>query len=64
MLVWVNCACMHLTTLCTSCIALLFMAHMCIFVIDHVEHGLEKLLEPAPVETADFEKDQGKPRCI
>jgi hypothetical protein len=55
---------MHLTALCTPCIALVFMAHTCIFAIDHAEHGLEEPLEPAPVETADFEQDQDKPRCI
>jgi hypothetical protein len=55
---------MHLITLCPPCIALVFMAHTCIFVIDHAEHRLEEPPEPAPVETADFEQDQGKPRCI
>jgi hypothetical protein len=55
---------MHLTTVCTPCIALVFMAHTCIFAIDHAEHGLEEPPEPAPVETADFEQDQGKPQCI
>jgi hypothetical protein len=33
-------------------------------VIDHAEHGLEEPPESAPVETADFEQDQGKPRCV
>jgi hypothetical protein len=55
---------MHLTTLCTPCIALVFMTHTCILAIDHAEHELEKPPEPAPVETADFEQDQGKPWCI
>jgi hypothetical protein len=54
----------HLTALCNLCIALVFMAHTCIFVIDHAEHGREEPVEPAPVETADFEHDQGKPQCI
>jgi hypothetical protein len=40
------------------------MAHMCIFAIDHTEHGREEPPEPALVETADFEQDQGKPCCI
>ena len=55
---------MHHNTLCTPCIALVFMAHTCILAIDPVEHGREEPPEPAPVETADFEQDQGKPRCI
>jgi hypothetical protein len=58
------CSSMHLTTLCTPCIALVFMTHMCILAIDHAEHELEEPPKPAPVETADFEQDQGKPRCI
>jgi hypothetical protein len=56
--------CMHLITLCTPCIALVFMTHTCIFVIDHVEHELEEPPEPAPVEGADYEQDKGNPRCI
>jgi hypothetical protein len=55
---------MHLTTLCTPCTALVFMTHTCILAIDHTEHGLEEPPEPASVETADFEQDQGKPGCI
>jgi hypothetical protein len=55
---------MHLITLYTPCIALVFMAHLCIFAIDHAEHELEEPLEPVLVETADFEQDQGKPRYI
>jgi hypothetical protein len=50
---------MHLTALCTPYIALVFMAHMCIFAIDHVKHGLEEPPEPALIKTADFEQDQG-----
>jgi hypothetical protein len=49
------CLSMHLTTLCTTCIALVFMTHMCILAIDHVEHRLEEPPEPAPVEATDFE---------
>jgi hypothetical protein len=32
--------------------------------IDHVEQGREELSEPAPVEDANPEQDQVKPRCI
>jgi hypothetical protein len=32
--------------------------------IDHTEQEREEPLEPAPVETAEYEHDQGKPRCI
>jgi hypothetical protein len=32
--------------------------------IDHVEQGREEPLEPVPVEDANPEQDQGKPRCI
>jgi hypothetical protein len=55
---------MHLTTLFTLCIALVFMTHTCILAIDHAERGLEKPPEPAPVEAGEHEQDQGKPRCI
>jgi hypothetical protein len=58
------CLSMHLITLCTPCIAMVFMAHTCIFAIDHAEHGLGEPPEPAVVKGADFEQDQGKPRCI
>jgi hypothetical protein len=47
--------CMNLNTLCTSCIALVFMTHMCIFAIDYTEHGLEEPLESAPVEAGEHE---------
>jgi hypothetical protein len=40
------------------------MAHACIFAIDHAEHERKEPPEPAPVETADFEQDQGKPQYI
>jgi hypothetical protein len=40
------------------------VAHGCIFVIDHVEQGRVEPPEPAPVEGADYEQDQGKPQCI
>jgi hypothetical protein len=55
---------MHHVTLYTPCIALVLMTHMCIFAIDHEEHRLEEPPAPAPVKTAYFEQDQGKPRCI
>jgi hypothetical protein len=32
--------------------------------IDDVEQGRVEPPVPAPVETADYEQDQGKPRCI
>jgi hypothetical protein len=53
------CISMQLIILCTLCIAFMLVAHGCIFAIDHVEP-----LESAPVEGADYEQDQAKPRCI
>jgi hypothetical protein len=58
------CISMHLITLCTPCIAFMLVAHTCILVIDHVEQGHVEPPEPAPVEGANYEQDQGKPRCI
>jgi hypothetical protein len=58
------CISMHLITLCTPCIVFMLLAHTCIFVIDHVEQGRMEPPEPALVEGADYEQDQGKPRCI
>jgi hypothetical protein len=58
------CINMHLTTHCTPCVAFMLVAHTYTFVIDHVEQGHVEPPEPAPVETADYEQDQGKPRCI
>jgi hypothetical protein len=55
---------MLLTILCTPYIAFMLVAHGCIFAIDHAEHERAEPPEPAPVETANFEQDQGKPRCI
>jgi hypothetical protein len=55
---------MQFTSRCTPCIAFMLVAHGCIFVIDHAEQGRAEPPEPAPVETADCEQDQGKPRCI
>jgi hypothetical protein len=58
------CISMHLSARCTLCIAFMLVAHICTFVIDHVEQGRVEPPEPAPVETADYEQDQGKPWCI
>jgi hypothetical protein len=58
------CISMYFTARCTPCIAFMLVAHACIFAIDHVEQGRVEPLEPAPVETANYEQDQGKPRCI
>jgi hypothetical protein len=58
------CISIQFTALCTLCIAFLLVAHTCTFVIDHVEPRRVEHPEPAPVETADYEQDQGKPRCI
>jgi hypothetical protein len=58
------CISMWLIILCTSCIAFRLVAHGCIFVIDPTEQGRVKPPEPAPVEGADYEQDQGKSRCI
>jgi hypothetical protein len=58
------CLSMHLTTLCTPCIALVFITHTCILAIDHAEHELEEPPERAPVEAGNFEQDQGKLQCI
>jgi hypothetical protein len=58
------CISMYLISLCTPCITLVFMSPTCIYAIYHAEHGRVEPPEPAPVEAADFEQDQGKPRCI
>jgi hypothetical protein len=58
------CIIMQHTTLCTLCIAFMLVFHTYIFVIDHTEQGHVEPPEPAPVEGADYEQDQGKPRCI
>jgi hypothetical protein len=41
----------------------LSVSSLCI-TIDHGEYGREEPPEPAPVEDANPEQDQGKPRCI
>jgi hypothetical protein len=58
------CISTQLIILCTPCITFMLVAHGCIFVIDYAEQGHVELPEPAPVETADFEQDQGKTRYI
>jgi hypothetical protein len=58
------CISIHFTTHYTPCIAFMLVAHTYTFAIDHVEQERVEPLEPAPVETADYEQDQGKPRCI
>jgi hypothetical protein len=58
------CISMHFTARCTPCIAFMLVAHSCTFAIDHVEPGRVLPPEPAPVETADYEQDQGKLQCI
>jgi hypothetical protein len=58
------CISMHLTTFSTPCIASMLASHTCTFAIDHAEQGRVEPPEPAPVETADHEQDQGKLRCI
>jgi hypothetical protein len=51
-------------TLCISCIIFILVSHTCIFVINNVEPKCEKPPESAPVEDANPELDQGKPRYI
>jgi hypothetical protein len=51
-------------TICTPCIIFMLVSHTCIFVIDHVEQGHEEPPEPAQVEGANTEQEQGKPWCI
>jgi hypothetical protein len=55
---------MQLIILCNPCIAFMLVAHGCIFAIDPAEQGRVEPPEPAPVEIADCEQDQGKPQCI
>jgi hypothetical protein len=51
----------HHITFFTPCIAFLLASYTCTFAIDHAEQGRVEPPEPAPVETADYEQDQGKP---
>jgi hypothetical protein len=39
-------------------------SHTCTFTLDPVEPEPEEQQEPAPIEDANPEQDQGKPRCI
>jgi hypothetical protein len=55
---------MHHIILCNPCIAFMLVSHTCIFVIDHMEQGHEEPPDPAQVEDANTEQEQGKPRCI
>jgi hypothetical protein len=55
------CISIHFTSNCTTCIAFMLVTHTCTFVIDHVEPGPVEPPEPAPVETVNYEQDQGKP---
>jgi hypothetical protein len=55
---------MQYTNFCTPYIAFMLASHTYTFAIDHAEQGRTEPLEPAPVEGADYEQDQGKPRCI
>jgi hypothetical protein len=50
--------------LCTPCIAFMLVSHTYIFVIDYMEQGHEEPPEPAQVEDANSEQEQGKPWCI
>jgi hypothetical protein len=51
-------------TFCTPCTVFMLVSHTCVFVIDHAKQGHEEPLEPTQVEGANFEQEQGKPRCI
>jgi hypothetical protein len=42
----------------------MLVAHACMLAIDQVEQERVEPPEPAPLEAADYEQDQGKPRCI
>jgi hypothetical protein len=39
----------------------MLVSHTCIFTIEHVEQGHEEQPEPAQVEGANSEQEQGKP---
>jgi hypothetical protein len=64
-LVWLSCAwACSILLFAPPCIALTLASHTYTFVIDHVTQGRVEPPEPAPVEGADYEQDQGKPECI
>jgi hypothetical protein len=58
------CISMHFTTHYAPCIEFMLVAHTYTFAIDPADLGRVEPPEPARVETADYEQDQGKPRCI
>jgi hypothetical protein len=59
------CISMHLTTFWHPLrIAFVLTSHTCASAIFHTKQGRVEHPEPAPVETADNEQGQGKPRCI
>jgi hypothetical protein len=47
---------MHLTTLCTPCIAFMLVSHTCIIAIGHEEQGPEEIPEPGLVEAIAMSK--------
>jgi hypothetical protein len=51
-------------TLYTPCIVFILVYYTYIFVIDHAEQRHKESPEPAQVEGANTEQEQGKPRCI
>jgi hypothetical protein len=55
---------MHHIALCTPRIAFMLVSYVCIFAIDRAEQGHVEALEPAPVDGANIEPEQGKPQCI
>jgi hypothetical protein len=55
---------MHHIICCILCIVFILMSHTCIFAIDRAEQGHEETPESAPIEDANIEPEQGKPRCI
>jgi hypothetical protein len=58
------CMIIHLTTLCTPCIAIMLRFHTYIIVIGHAEQRPKETLEPAQAEGVNHKQDQGKLRCI
>jgi hypothetical protein len=55
---------MHYIALCTPCIALMLESYTCTFTLGPTELEPKEQQEPAPVEDANPEQDQGKPQCI
>jgi hypothetical protein len=50
--------------LCTPCIAFMLVSQTCIFAIDHAEEEHKETPEPAQIEGANSEREQGKPWYI